>query len=346
MTTLVLDRTLKEVEWNDTHYPRPNVKKNIEAGCLAEDAVERDWNTKTTTEKEIVFASTVPDGADLYHKNYLDYLSRTFGHHNSIVLAPQHFWYTGLCEIAQTVVKDPETHRKLFTRDPEGKIDIIVLCANESEPIRMDAIYQEMIGLVPIDPTLFLPTFSTETEMSRMASLAAFLETCSPYYNYMMILCGHPRVRLLGTTEDWEAIVSRLDQLEREFADCPNSPIPKWISGSILPAATKLREALDGKNEDWFREIFTEQRCGSGGQKTVDGWFSRLFMKQPKGMRKVTNFPTHVTKVPYSIQPGGTEWNLCFGLFHSNRDDEGFMVPDFSRVQVKKLAEPRVTPYR
>ena len=346
MTTLVLDRTLKEVEWNDTHYPRPDVKKKIEAGCLAEDAVKRDWKTKTTTEKEIVFASTVPDGADLYHKNYLDYLSRTFGHHNSIVLAPQHFWYTGLCEIAQTVVKDPETHRKLFTRDPEGKIDIIVLCEDESEPLRMDAIYQEMIGLVPIDTTLFLPTFSTETEMSRMASLAALLETCSPYYNYMMILCGHPRVKLLGTTEDWEAIVSRLDQLEREFADCPSSPIPKWISGSMLPAATKLREALDGKNKDWFREIFTEQRCGSGGQKTVDGWFSRVFMKQPKGMREVTDFPTHVTKVPYSIQPGGTEWNLCFGLFHSNRDDEGFLVPDFSRVQVKKLTEPRVTSYR
>jgi hypothetical protein len=346
MTTLVLNRTLKEVEWNDTHYPRPRVKKEIEAGCLAKNAVERNWNTKTTTEKEIVFASTLPDGADLYHKNYLGYLSRTFGHHNSIVLAPQQFWYTGLCEIAQTVVNEPETHRKLFTRDPEGKIDIIVPCADESEPLRMDEIYQEMIGLVTIDTTLFLPTFSTETEMSRMASLAAFLETCSPYYNYMMITCGHPRVKLLGTTEDWEAIVSRLDELEREFADCPSSPIPKWISGSMLPAATKLREALDGKNEDWFREIFTEQRCGSGGQKTVDGWFSRLFMKQPKGMREVTNFPTHVTKVPYKTLPSETEWNLCFGLFHSNRDDEGFMVPDFSRVQVKKLTEPRVTPYR
>ena len=158
MTTLVLDRTLKEAEWNDTHYPRPEVKEEIEAGCLAKNAVERDWNTKTT-ENEIVFASTVPDGADLYHKNYLDYLSRTFGHHNSIVLAPQHFWYTGLCEIAQTVIKHPETHRKLFTRDPEGKIDIIVRCDDESEPLRMDAIYQEMIGLVPIDTTLFLPTF-------------------------------------------------------------------------------------------------------------------------------------------------------------------------------------------
>jgi hypothetical protein len=39
MTTLVLDRTLKEVEWNDTHYSRPQVKKKIEAGCLAKNAV-------------------------------------------------------------------------------------------------------------------------------------------------------------------------------------------------------------------------------------------------------------------------------------------------------------------
>jgi hypothetical protein len=101
-----------------------------------------------------------------------------------------------------------------------------------------------------------------------------------------MFLCGHPRVKILGTNEDWEVIVSRLDQLEREFADCPNSPISKWISGSMLPTATKPREALDGKNNDWFREIFTEQRCGSGGQKAVDGWFSPLFIKQPKGMRR------------------------------------------------------------
>jgi hypothetical protein len=168
----------------------------------------------------------------------------------------------------------------------------------------------------------------------------------------MMILCGHSRVKLMGTPEDWEAIVSRLDRLELEFAGCPNSPLPKWISTTMLPTATKLREALDGKNEDWFREIFSEQRCGSGGQTVVDGWFSRLFMHQPKGMREVTNFPTHITKVPYSIrcphsiQPSGVEWNLCFGLFHSNRDDEGFMVPDFSWVQVQKLPEPRVSPYR
>ena len=107
MTTLVLDRTLKEVEWNDTHYPRPDVKKKIEAGCL--------------TEKEIVFASTVPDGADLYHKSYLDYLSRTFGYHNSI-LAPQHFWYTGLCEIAQTVFHARPRGQDRYRRALRGRV--------------------------------------------------------------------------------------------------------------------------------------------------------------------------------------------------------------------------------
>jgi hypothetical protein len=44
----------------------------------------------------------------------------------------------------------------------------------------MDAIYQEMIGLAPIDTTLFLPTFSTETEMSRMASLARSWKRARP----------------------------------------------------------------------------------------------------------------------------------------------------------------------
>jgi hypothetical protein len=66
-------------------------------------------------------------------------------------------------------------------------------------------------------------------------------------------------------------------------------------------------------------------------------------MKRPKGVREVTNFPTHVTKVPYKTLPSKTEWNRCFGVFHSNRDDEGFMVPDFAWVQVKKLTEPQVT---
>ena len=41
--------------------------------------------------------------------------------------------------------------------------------------------------------------------------------------------------------------------------------------------------------------------------------------------------------------PSGTEWNMCFALTHSTADADGFMVPDYSWVQVQKLASPRVT---
>src|ERR1700733_3294453 len=283
MTTLTLDRELKEVDWDDKHYPRPQIKAEVEKGCLSNNAVVSDYRAKMKTETEVVFASTVPDNAALYHKNYLGYLARTFAHHNSIVMAPQHFWYTILCEIAQTVVRNPEEHRKIFTRDPEGKIDIIVPCEDETEPLRMDDIYAEMVGLVPVDTELFLPTFSTETEMSRLAFPAAFLETCSPFYNYMMYLCGHPQIKLLGTKADWELVIDRLDHLTGEFAACPDSQLPMWLNESVFPTALKLRKALDGDDPEWFKTIFTQERCGSGGETQIDGWFCRLMMQQPDG---------------------------------------------------------------
>lgn len=333
MPVLTLDTSLREVEWNANNYPRPKYKDRIEKGCLSVDAVTYDWKNKTTSATEIVFASAVPDNAALYHKNYLNYLSLTFGHHNSIVLAPQHFWYTILCEIAQTVVGKPSDHRKLFTRDPDNKINIFIPCASETEPLRLDDIRDQMIGMIPIDTSLFLPSFSTETDMSRLASLAAFLETCSPYYNYGMYLCGHPRIKLAGTLEDWACIVANLDRLRAEFNALPDSPICPWIALSVLPTATKIANrmaCLSDENEAWFKDIFSEERCGSGGQTTVNGWFSRLFLTQPKSLREVGNFPTHVTKVPYTTLPSDTKWNLCFGLFHSDRDAEGFTVPEFS----------------
>lgn len=342
MTTIMLDETLAPIALRAPYPGCPDPREVVLSRCLSRDARKYDWRAKTTTETELVFATSLPAKADHFHWNYLGYLQSTYGMHQNIMLAPHHFWYTVLAEIAQAVVGDPEKHRPLFTRDPSGKIDIIVPCSNENEPLRMDALYAEMIGYIPVDTSLFLPTFTTSTETSRLAALAAFLETCSPYYNYMMLACGHPAIRLAGTHDDWAAIVSRLVALEAEFSRV-GSPVAKWIASTVGPVAEKLLTALDGKNVEWFREIFTQKRCGSGSQYVVDGWWSRLFLTKRQGLGEITDFPTHVSKVPYKTLPSGTDWNMCFALSHSNADADGFMVPDYSWVQVRKLAEPRVT---
>lgn len=252
MTTIVLDETLAPVEKRS--YPGQADPRNVVLRrCLSQDASSYDYRTKTRTQKEVVFATSLPATAEHFHWNYLGYLQDTYALHQKIVLAPHNFWYTVLAEIAQAVVGDSEKHRPLFTREPSGKIDIIVPCGNETEPLRMDALYQEMIGYIPVDTTLFLPTFTTSTETSRLAALAAFLETCSPYYNYMMLACGHPAVRLAGTHDDWAGVVSRLVALEAEFTRI-GSPIGRWIAETIGPVAEKLLAALDGKNAVLWRK--------------------------------------------------------------------------------------------
>jgi len=337
MTIIELERNLVPVKpWQDK-----GARQYLLNRCLSPNAREYNWKDKTTTITEEVFATSLPEAASLFHTNYLEYLQGNYGQHSKIILAPHHFWYSILAEIAQAVVGAPDIHRPLFTRDPAGKIDIIVPCSSETEPLRMDALYNEMIGYIPVDTDLFLPSFTTSTEMSRLASLAAFLETCTPYYNYMMLACGYPAIRLDGTQHDWERVVTKLNALVDEFLRI-NSPVGPWIVDNVGPLVENILDALDGKNVDWLKQIFTQQRCGSGSQYEVDGWFSRLFIKQPKSLREVGNFPSHISKVPYTTLPSGTKWNMCFALSHSNLDKDGFMVPDYSWMQVRKLDQPKI----
>lgn len=83
MTVLTLDETLTEAEWNEKYLSREKVKLRIQEQCISKDAVRRDWEARAITETEIVFASAVPNDAYLYHNNYLEYLSRTYSHHNA-----------------------------------------------------------------------------------------------------------------------------------------------------------------------------------------------------------------------------------------------------------------------
>lgn len=165
---------------------------------------------------EEVFEHTIPDHAAIYHANYLEYLQTAYQRHLGIVMSPEVFWYSVMAEVAQEVVLRPEPYREIFTTS-QDKIDIMVPCGDINEPLRMDDILQQMRKHLPIDPDLVLPEFSTANEMSRMATLAAFLEASSPYYNYMMFACGIPKVKILGTSLDWSKIVGGLIDIQTMF---------------------------------------------------------------------------------------------------------------------------------
>lgn len=338
MTVFDLDLKLEEKEDRYT-LRRDRILQRFYSDGAYTTRYDNITRNRTITETEKVFYTDLPEKADMFHINYLSYLNSSYAMHRKIVLTPDIFWYTITCEIAKHVKKFPEEHRSLFTRQP-GKVSIIVPCSSEEEPLRMDAIYDKLMELVPTNTKAFLPKFSTTTENSRMATLAAFLETCSPYYNYMMLLCGFISIKVTGTLDDWDKLYECLNELIVNFNSIGSS-LAHFLTFSVAPIVLGIIEALKRKDSEFFKDIFYDKRCGSG-HDAVDGWFTKMFMEIPNPA-KVDNFSSHITVVPYTTLPSGRNWNMVFALAHSNKDKDGFLVPEFSRAQMLKLPNPVYT---
>lgn len=316
--------------------------------AFTQGANKTDWDYKDelriNTVSEEIWRDDVPKDAEYYHSNYLGYLQTCYHKHEKVMMNPHHIWYTILCEIAQAVIKDPKKHATIFTKSPDKKIDILVPCASELEPLRMDAIYEQLVGLVPVDTKLFVPDLSTYTEKARLATLGAFLEAASPFYNYMMYACGIPVIKVGGVVEDWLLIQDNCRILSIKFKDVDShlSPYLDSVMGILDHIINSFHGIID---KEWWKDIYTDERCGSGSDKFISGWFTKLMVESNPRTPKLENFSSHVTRVPYTTLPSKTKWHLTFMLTHSNRDANGFLVPDFSMYQVKHHATPLVTKY-
>jgi len=336
MTVFELDTTLEEMKLYPTN--RDTILNRFYSDGAYSSKYDYVTREVTKVFKEEIIFTDLPETADMYHSNYLEYLSDTHRSHRKIVLTPDIVWYTILCEIAKYVKAFPEEHRSLFTKHP-GKTEIIVPCSDEYEPLRMDDIYHAMKDFIPSSTHAFFPKFTTTTENSRMACMGAFLETLSPYYSYGMLLCGHISIRVEGTIEDWDKLFDSLNELIVIFNEV-ESELASFMTFTVTPIILSIKNALKKKDSSYFKEMFTQKKCGSGHEVLVDGWFANLFKDQPS-MKKPENYSSHITVVPYFTLPSNSQWNMVFALTHSNRDKDGFMVPQFSRAQVLKLLEPK-----
>lgn len=239
------------------------------------------------------------------HGNYLSYLELCWTAHYNAVITPDIIWYTLLCEIAQQVKATPEQFRHLFTAS-EGTQDIIVPSASDTV-LPLDLIIDQLKRLVPGGADKYLPRFTTSTEESNLALYAAFADTVSPYYNYMMYACGIPGIDVRGTQVDWV----HLNELSRAL------PLELWptLAGSTL-IANLVNEATRNDPEFW-RGMFNLEYCGSGHQTEVTGWIRKLFFKQP-GVAYVENFSSHISRVNYKNLDTNKDYSLLSGLLSSS----------------------------
>ncbi len=339
--------TLSDKTPMDSRYPyRRAVTKEFFKEIIPQENQEKKtypqgWNAPPVTipAKEVVIRTSMAEEADTVHLNYLEALGSAWGRHRGIVFSADILWFGLLCELAKGIVENPEPHRRIFTRDPNEKITISVSVGSADDPLPLNAIMAELGNLVPVSVDMFAPRFSTTTDMSRFTTLAAFAEACSPYYSYMTYCCDIPLIRIEGEQRDFEYAHECAVKIHDEFART-NSPLTPWIAEQMVGLSGKVRDAVkavDDTGAEFFRGMFTSERCGSGGETEVDGWWSRIYRHQPQGVRKPCNFGTQVARVPWKNADTGREFFLNAGILSSNIDADGVFVPEFHYVQTEKV---------
>jgi len=299
---------------------------------ISQVAKANDWGAQLD---ESITKTTVRDciAGNFRHKNYLSYLQMCWDSHYGVSLKPDNIWHLILNEIAELVNKDPETYRDLFTNSNNKKE--IIVTTGDPQLIPLESLISELKNLVPMDIETFLPTFSTTTLASRMAFNAAFCEAASPFYNYSMMLCGISRVKIYGNKGDWNKIVTNVEKISKIFTD-KNAELKSYFNRVVSVVESIVNNLSEDGDSSFWKNIFELERCGSGGQKNVKGWFKDLYINNKPTY--VGNYSTTVSNVPYKLIGSEQIFELCYGLFSSNIEGD-YLEPEFGYIinEIKKI---------
>lgn len=266
---------------------------------------------------------------------------RAFADHHALGLRPEVLMYLINAVIAETVRRHPEDYRNLFTSQTE-KIDIHVI-HDDLRAGNPDSPWDEAISLFdqalrPHVPSRvmnqMLPELTTSNNEASVASLVAFMDAASPYYDYHThTRCGIPRVVLFGEAIDYRRLVTAATELAKSF----QKHLAVYFA-HLIPVLDKIAKTAEGGEVDknFWSSIYKQYR-GSGAD-TFSGWLSAFLWyvhkedyrtkKNPLEVKdakladwtKIDQYsglnsgsePTHVSRVPFTWHYFGEKLPMHF----------------------------------
>lgn len=259
------------------------------------------------------------------HRNYMEYLKICWSKHYGVIISPDIVWNVISNEIATHIKDNAIKYEHLFTTTPGVQQDIIITTDDEVE-MPLDSLANALHSRVPTDVELFIPKFSTTGKNASFAFIAAFADAMQVYYKYYTSRCGIPKVKVLGTNEDWVKLCDNLKKLRDMMTGIPSD----YFDGLVT-----LFDTISIVDDvDFWNDMFHIKMCGSGHPDEVKGWIRSLFINLPEN-GDIDAYPSNVSKVPYTFLDKNIDYELCYGLFSSMVAD-GYLVPDFGHLINRK----------
>jgi len=202
----------------------------------------------------------------------IDAVGKAFSDHRPLILSPDSIWLTIEQGFAHHVAENAETLRPRLVRHqgtcvlttivPELSLSNFVFAISDlSRQIR-----------AATDPVLhetLICDFSTSTQAIRTASEVVLMDCYSSYFEYqMMCLCGIPKIRLLGSLDDWQRIRARVEVIATFGLE--------WWVARLRPILDELVRTAGGSIDLKFWQAIYKPKHTYGTQ-TVTGWVADLF---------------------------------------------------------------------
>ncbi|RDA84633.1 hypothetical protein CP532_5719 [Ophiocordyceps camponoti-leonardi (nom. inval.)] len=185
--------------------------------------------------------------------------------HQHLVLRPDEVWFEVLAQLNFYMSANAEKVRDIFVNHA-GKKNIVVDSAEDGEGVEhiLKQFVQKMQAFIKTDwlADWVMPGFSTSTATDNLTASALMMGLMKSYFDfYDCPECGIPSVTLLGTKEDWVALLGKLEHLDK-FGEEPSQ------------YAAKLRPIFNGFVESWNDPTSMETK--DFWSKIVDGSLLRV----------------------------------------------------------------------
>lgn len=299
---------------------------NLQEYALAY-TITRNMREVLESDEKYEFLRELPK-TKLRNTGFLGFLSHAYSNHVKVSISPYDIWILIISEVSKFIVAKPEPFRSLFT-DSDEKKEIIIFTNAEYE-MPMDQLSAALASNIKFDSNIIFPEFSIRSTESVEMIQALFCEMASPYYNYSMLMCGLPEIKVLGTMDDWKNIKTNFNKLFELLCGCYNFKNYVLRVGIILDGIINSFQSSEEDSVSFWKDIFTEKNFGSGSQREINGWIRHFLIVQQKPLQ-LQNFTNTIGYVRYKNLNTGKSYMSVHGGFDYDLDEEGFAVLRYTK---------------
>lgn len=202
----------------------------------------------------------------------IDAVGTAFSQHRPLILSPDSVWLVIEQGFAHHVAENAETLRPRLVRH-EGKHELATILPEMTqrafELAVSDISRQIRAATDPVLHETLICDFSTSTPAIRTASEVVLMDCYSSYFEYvMMCVCGIPKIRLLGSLEDWQRIRARVEVIATFGLE--------WWVVRLRPILDEFVKTARGSIDlNFWKAIYKPEQAYF--TETVTGWVADLF---------------------------------------------------------------------